>query len=126
MPTSRQAAARWLIRSRTVRPSGAVAHHQDQIFAHVGGKEVTAVRNLTVVAQKQPAAGEDPLQILPINLRLDKDSPADKAALVIDQMAEICRLRVSLHVSHLPERIAGPSLLSQIWQRCAATAREKV
>jgi hypothetical protein len=37
------------------------------------------------------ATGEDPLQLLRVDLRLDKDATADKAVLGIDQTAGICR-----------------------------------
>jgi hypothetical protein len=42
------------------------------------------------VAQKQPATGEDPVHLLRVDLRLDKDAAADQAVLAIDQTAEIC------------------------------------
>jgi hypothetical protein len=43
-----------------VNPPSSVVHHQDRVFAHVGGEELTRVWDLALVAQKQPAR-EDPL-----------------------------------------------------------------
>jgi hypothetical protein len=43
------------------------------------------------VAQKEPAAGEDLLQLLRVDLRLDKDAAADQAVLGIDQTPEVRR-----------------------------------
>ena len=38
------------------------------------------------MAQKEPAAGEDLLQLLLVDLRLDEDAPADQPAFGIDQI----------------------------------------
>src|SRR6516225_4893275 len=54
-----------------------VAHHQNRVFAHIAGQEIAGLRDLAVMAQKEPAAGEDALQLLLINLRLDEDAAAD-------------------------------------------------
>jgi len=69
----------------------AVAHYRDRVFAHIGREEVARPWDLAFVAQKQPAAGEDSLQLLRVDLRLDKDAAADQAVLGIDQTAEINR-----------------------------------
>jgi hypothetical protein len=50
----------------------AVAHHQNWVFTHVGGEEVTWLRDLAFMAQKEPTAGEDPLRLLRVYLRLNK------------------------------------------------------
>jgi len=63
----------------------AVPHHQDRVLAHVGTEEVAGVGDLALVAQKQPATGEDPLQLLRIDLRFDKDTSTDQAVLGIHQ-----------------------------------------
>src|SRR5215831_1156467 len=63
----------------------AVPHHQDRVLAHGGTEEVAGVGDLALVAQKQPAAGEDLRQLLLVDLWLDKDAPADQAALGIHQ-----------------------------------------
>jgi hypothetical protein len=66
------------------RPA-AVAHHQHRVFAHRGGDEVARLRDLAFMAQEKPAARENPLQLLFVDLRLDKDAAADEAARHIDQ-----------------------------------------
>ena len=72
-------------------PAG-VADDQHRIFAHVGREEIARLRDLAVVAQKEPAAGEDALQLLLIDLRLDKDAAADMPGAEIDQP-----VRIALH-----------------------------
>jgi hypothetical protein len=37
----------------------AVSHHQHGVFTHVGTEEVAGVGYLALMAQEQPAAGED-------------------------------------------------------------------
>jgi len=69
----------------------AVPHHQDRVFPHRGAEEVTRLGDLAFMAQKQPAAGEDPLQLLLVDLRLDEDTPADKAVLGIHYMFYVHR-----------------------------------
>ena len=49
---------------------GAVAHHQNRVLAHRGGQEIARLGDLAVVTQKQPATGENPLQLRLVNLRL--------------------------------------------------------
>src|SRR5262249_42424480 len=63
----------------------AVPHHQDRVFAHIRAEEVPRLGELAFMAQKQPAAGKDLRQLLLIDLWLDKDAPADQAALGIHQ-----------------------------------------
>src|SRR5438093_1143863 len=57
----------------------AVAHDQYRVFAHVGGEEIAGQRDLAVVAEEEPAAREDLLQLLFVDPRLDEDAPADEA-----------------------------------------------
>ena len=71
-----------------VHLAASVAHHQHRVLAHVGGQEIARARDLAVVAQKQPASGEDLAQLLLVNLRFDKDAPADQPALGIDETSE--------------------------------------
>src|SRR4029450_624524 len=63
----------------------AVPHHQDRVLAHRRAEEVPRLGDLAFMAQKQPAAGKDLRQLLLIDLWLDKDAPADQAALGIHQ-----------------------------------------
>src|SRR5262245_28409774 len=74
-----------------------VAHHQNRVFAHIGGKEIAGLRDLAVMAQKEPAAGKDPLQFLLINIRLDKDAATDQTLFGIDQSDRVNGHRLSPH-----------------------------
>src|SRR5438105_2605604 len=67
----------------------AVAHHQHRVLTHIGRKEVTRLRDLALVAQKEPAARENPLLLLFVDLRLNKDAAADQTAIGIDQTTDI-------------------------------------
>jgi hypothetical protein len=74
-----------------------VAHHQNRVFAHVSGEEIAGSRDLALMTQKEPAAGEYPLQLLLINIRLDEDAATDEAVLGIDQPERIGFHRLSPH-----------------------------
>src|SRR5215813_4944774 len=63
----------------------AVTHYEDRVFTHIGAEEVARLGYLTLVAQKQPATGEDLLQFLLVDLPLDEDAPADQSAVGIDE-----------------------------------------
>src|SRR5687768_5228337 len=67
----------------------AVAHHQDGVFTHVRGEEVTRVRNLAFVAEKQPDAREDPLQLRLVDVRINEDAATDEAVVGINQLLEV-------------------------------------
>src|SRR5438105_332692 len=60
-------------------------YHEHRVFAHIGREEIAGLRDLAIMAQIEPAAREDALQLLLIDLRLDKDPPADMPAGEIDQ-----------------------------------------
>jgi len=77
----------------------AVAHHQDGVLAHIGGEEVARLWYLALVAQEQPAARENPLQLLLVDLRLDEDAAADQAILGIDQSVHVHCHRYLLNVT---------------------------
>src|SRR5262245_7735994 len=64
----------------------AVSYHEDWVLAHIRAEEVAWLGDLTLMAQKQPAAGKDLRQPLLVDLWLDKDAPADQAALGIHQI----------------------------------------
>ncbi len=42
------------------------------------------------MAQKQPAAGEDTLQLLLVDVAFDEDTPADQTVLGVDQTLHVC------------------------------------
>src|SRR5271154_6679438 len=69
--------------------AAAVADDQNRVLAHIGGEEVAGFRDLAFVAQIQPAAGEDPLQFLFVDIRLDKDAAADTPIVGVDQSVQI-------------------------------------
>src|SRR5205814_7260323 len=69
----------------------AAASDQHRVLAHIGRQEIAGLGHLAVVAKKQPAAREDALQFLSINLRLDKDAPTDQTALIVDQTRDVFR-----------------------------------
>src|SRR6201988_2037628 len=66
-----------------------VAHHQNRVFAHVSGEEIARMGDLALMAQKEPAAGENPLQLLLVDLGLNKKAPPDQSAIGVDQMSNI-------------------------------------
>src|SRR4051794_28887150 len=66
-----------------------VAHYEDRVLAHVGGKEIAWMRDLAVMAEEQPAARENAALLLLIDLRLDKDAVVEEAAFGIDQPIHI-------------------------------------
>src|SRR5208283_4690553 len=68
----------------------AVAHHENRVFAHIGRKEITGLRDLAFMAQEKPTAGEDPLLLLLIDLGLDVDAAADQSTIGIDETSKIC------------------------------------
>src|SRR4030095_6445163 len=63
----------------------AVPHHQDGVLAHRRAEEVPRLGDLTLMAQKQPAAGKDLCQLLLVDRWLNKDTSTDQAALDIHQ-----------------------------------------
>src|ERR1700722_19087480 len=72
-----------------------VAHHQHRVLAHIGRQEISWSRELAVVTQIKPAAREDLLQFLLVNLRLDENPPADVPAGGIDEFTDIGSHRMS-------------------------------
>src|SRR6516164_1195082 len=74
-----------------------VAHDENRVFTHVSGEEIARPRDLALMAQKEPGAGEDPLQFLLIDLGLDEDAATDQALLGIYQPERIGFHRLSPH-----------------------------
>src|SRR5262245_7003122 len=64
----------------------AVAYHQDRVFTHKRAEEIAGLGDLTLMAEKQPAAGEDLHQLLRVDLRLDEDATADQTLLGVHQL----------------------------------------
>ncbi|HXC14552.1 MAG TPA: hypothetical protein VNV39_17165 [Stellaceae bacterium] len=97
--------------------AGAVAAQDDGFLAHPRDEEVAGVRDLAVVADKEPSAGEQPLLLLLVDRLVDKNLAADPPFAQIDQTRPIpFRARghhralplSSLHViaaaAHMPAR----------------------
>src|SRR5271169_5573409 len=74
-----------------------VAHNENRVFAHVSGEKIAGLRDLALMAQKEPAARENALQLLLINIRLDEDAATDEAILGIDQPERVGFHRLSPH-----------------------------
>src|SRR5262249_23260643 len=66
-----------------------VAHDQDRGLPHVGREEVARLRDLALVAEGEPAASEEPLELLPGDLSLDEDATADHSVLGIDEISDV-------------------------------------
>src|SRR5271169_1241352 len=66
-----------------------VAYDQNRVFTHIGGEKVPRLRDLAFVAQEQPAAGENLLLLLFVDIGLDKDAAADEAVVAVHQLADI-------------------------------------
>jgi len=65
---------------------GAAGDHR--ILPHIGGDEVALLWHLRFVADKQPAAREDPLQLERIDAFIPEDAAVEGAALQVDQGAQ--------------------------------------
>src|SRR5262252_4043832 len=92
-----------------VEGAPAVAYHQDRVFAHKRAEEVAGLGDLTLMAEKQPAAGEDLHQLLLVDRRPDEDTPADQTLLGVNQL-----LYVRCHGRALPVRLFPHNLSSTL------------
>src|SRR5713101_2399121 len=73
-------------------PPRAVAAHDDRLLTHARRQIVTRPRDLALVADEEPGAREDPLELLPVDLFVHEDLPADDPTLDVDQTLEATRL----------------------------------
>src|SRR6185503_3405657 len=74
-----------------VQPAAAVAAQDHRLLAHRGHEEVAGLRDLALVADHQPRAGEHLLLLLPVELLADEDLAADHARIDVDQVLELSR-----------------------------------
>ena len=65
-----------------------VPHQNDLLFPHTGDHEIAGIGDLALVAQEEPAAGEDLLQLHLVDFRVGVDLPADRPLLNVEEGAE--------------------------------------
>src|SRR4029077_19149905 len=66
----------------------AVAAEDDRLLPHGGHEVVAGMGDLALVTEEQPRAGEDSLQLLPVDLVAHEDLAADDAMFDVDEAAE--------------------------------------
>src|SRR5438094_70210 len=88
--------------------AGPVAAQQNRFLTHARDEEIAGVRDLALMADKQPGAGEDALLLLGVDRVVDEDLAADPPGLEIDQPGAVpgtaCR-----HHAHLPDFVVKSS-----------------
>ena len=77
-----------------------VAAQDHRFLAHARDEEVAGVRDLALVADEQPGAGEQPLQLLLVDLLVDEDLAADLPRCQIDETAPVpyCHSRIASYL----------------------------
>ena len=75
-----------------------VAAQDHQFLAHPRYKEIPRLRDLALMADEQPRAREQPLQLFPVDLLVDKDLAADPPRLHVDEPGPISMLPCGHHV----------------------------
>src|ERR1700720_1457783 len=68
-----------------VHLAGAVAAQDHRLLAHPRRGVIAGVRDLALMADKEPGAGKDPLLLLGVDRLVDEDLAADLPGLQIDQ-----------------------------------------
>ena len=63
----------------------------DRVLTHVGGEEVAGLVELVHVGQEEPARGEDPAQLLLVELLVGEDRSVDEATLRVHQPGDVDR-----------------------------------
>src|SRR5207244_3686918 len=66
-----------------------VAAEDHRFLTHPRDEEVPGVRDLALMPDKEPGSGEDPLQLLAVDLVVDKDLAADPARRRVDETGPI-------------------------------------
>src|ERR1700756_967815 len=67
----------------------AIAAQKHGFLAHARDKIIPRLRDLALVTDKQPDSGEEPLQLLPVDLVIDKDFAANLACSHIHETAAV-------------------------------------
>ena len=68
----------------------AVAGDQDGVLAHVGGEKVAGVGDLGLVAEEEPTAGKDLLQLFLVDGVLAEDAGTDQTLVEVNQVVNFC------------------------------------
>ena len=76
--------------------AGAVADHEHRVLAHVGGEKVAGVGDLRLVAEEEPAAGKDLLQLLLVDFLVAEDAGVDDTVVGVDQGGHRCQCHGNL------------------------------
>ena len=94
-------------------------HQNDLLFPHAGDHEIAGVGDLALVAEEQPAAGKDLLQLPLIDLRVDVDLTTDQPLLEVKEGAQGLVPKVTKYGDHgcPPFSFYGKSL----WFTCLFT-----
>ena len=69
--------------------AGGVAGNDDRLVAHAGGEEVTRPGNLALMAEHEPAPGEDPLKLEAVDLGVAEDPPAHQSTVQVDKLIDV-------------------------------------
>ncbi|MCY1438955.1 hypothetical protein D9M71_551730 [compost metagenome] len=73
-----------------------LANHQHLVLTHGGGDVVAGLGNLRFVGDEQPAAGEDLLQFLLVDVAIPEDLPGHAPGFHVAQFVEVRQRRGSL------------------------------
>src|SRR6266705_6443868 len=68
---------------------GQVAPQDDRLLAHIGGNEVARIGNFALMAEIEPAAGEEALALQLIYLAVSKDTPINETAFWINKRLDL-------------------------------------
>src|SRR5216117_3553745 len=66
-----------------------VAPQDDRLLAHIGGNEVARIGNFALMAEIEPAAGEEALALQLIYLAVSKDTPINETGFWINKRLDL-------------------------------------
>ena len=106
--------------------AGTVAAQDHRLLAHRRDEEVAGVRDLALVPDKEPSAGEDPFQLFLVDLVVDKDLAADLPRRHVDEARAIPDIRASLSSLLYPRReiASSATLLAMTGTVIASEAKQ--
>jgi hypothetical protein len=85
-----------------VEARGTVAAEDDRLLAHGRDHEVARARHLALVPDEEPRAREDLLLLAPVDLLIDEDLAADRAAIDVDEAVEAAGVQVRHGAATIP------------------------